>query len=209
MLKDVDVADRALLLRALALTVGAGSLMGVAVAVYLRETRHASGLVMVGTIALGLLVGVAAGFFAVGTAERAGRGMAHVVLSAGNLTPSPSFSYQESLVARGRYQEAADSFEAHLTSHPDDQDARLAMAGILAGPLHQTEAAIRLYDAVRRAPATPGHELRASQALIDLHRAVGDRGRLMAELARFAARFRGTRAGRAAREALTEMKEGR
>jgi hypothetical protein len=42
--------------------------------------------------------------------------------------------------------------------------------------------------------------------LIDLHRATGDRGGLMAELARFADRYRGTAAGEAARRELFGMK---
>ncbi len=208
MTKDVDSADRALLLRAMAVTVPAAVSMSGAVAFYLRETRHVGGVTLAGVVALGALVGIGAGYLSWWSAERTGRGLAHVLLSAGNLPPAASFSYQESLVARGRYQEAVDAFEAHLALNPEDQDARLAMAGILAGPLKQTEAAVQLYQTVRIGPS-PGYDLRASQALIDLHRATGDRGRLMAELARFADRFRGTRAGRAAKHALAALKEER
>lgn len=205
MLKDVDSGERAFLIRALSLTVSACGIISAAVAYYLAETRQASGLTMLAVVALGLLVGVALGFGSWYLAGRAGAGAAHVLLSAGNLPPAPSFSYQESLVARGRYQEAVDAFEAHLLDHPDDLDASLAMAGILAGHLRQFDQAAQVYRRVREA-GSPTHEFRAHQALIDLHRATGDRGRLMTELARFADRFRGTAAGRAARVALTEMK---
>ena len=209
MLKDVDSANRAFLLRALTGTVPAALMMSAAVTYYLRETRHVGGWAMVGVMAVGAIIGVATGVLAWVSAERAGRGLTHLLLAAGNLPPAPSFSYQESLVARGRYQEAVNSFEAHLAEHPDDQDARLAMANILAGPLHQTEAAAQIFGAVRAKARTPDDEFRAHQALIDLHRATGDRGRLMAELARFAERYRATAAGRAAREALAELKRER
>jgi len=205
MLKDVDSGERAFLIRALSLTVSATGIISAAVAFYLAETRQASVLTMVGVVALGLVVGVGLGFGAVFVAGRAGAGAAHVLLSAGNLPPAPSFSYQESLVARGKYQEAVDAFAAHLADHPDDLDASLAMAGVLAGHLGHFDQAAQVYRRVREA-GSPPHEYRAHQALIDLHRTTGDRGRLMTELARFADRFRGTAAGRAARVALTEMK---
>ncbi len=209
MLKDVDTGDRAFLFRALAGTVPAALLISAAVAFYLHETRHIGGWAMAGVVAVGAIAGAGTGFLAWVSADRTGRGIAHVLLAAGNLPPAPSFSYQESLVARGRLQEAVASFEAHLGEHPDDQDARLAMANILAGPLHQPDAAARIFRAVRARARTPSEEFRAHQALIDLHRATGDRGALMAELARFADRYRATAAGRAARELLADLKRER
>lgn len=208
MRKDVDSADRAILIRALAVTVPSAFIMSAAVAYYLRETRHVGGLVMLGVVCLGLLVGAGLGLGSWYMAGRAGAGAAHVLLAGGNLPPAPSYSFQESLVARGQYQAAVDSYEAHIAIHPNDLDARLALADVLAGHLRHFDRAARVYREVRDA-GSPPHEFRAHQALIDLYRAADDRGRLMTELARFADRFRATAAGRAARQALAEMKSGR
>lgn len=209
MLKDVDAADRAFLLRALSITIPSAVIISLAVALYLRETRHVGGLMVLATVVAGLAVGIGAGLGSWYLAGRAGAGAAHVLLAGGNLPPAPSYSYQESLVARGRYQDAVDSFAAHLLDHPRDQDARLAMADVLATHLRDLPRAVAVYQQVRAEAGNPAQEYRAHQSLIDLHRAAGDRGRLMAELSRFADRYRDTTAGRAARAALAEMKSER
>lgn len=208
MRKDVDSADRAILLRALAVTVPSAFIMSAAVAFYLRETRHVGDLAVLGVLSLGIAIGAGLGVGSWFLAGRAGAGAAHVLLAGGNLPPAPSYSYQESLVARGQYEAAVDAWEAHLAGHPGDLDAMLAMADVLAGRLRRFDDAVRVYRTVREA-GSPPHEFRAHQALIDLYRTVGDQGRLMTELARFADRFRSTTAGRAARQALAEMKSER
>jgi hypothetical protein len=63
-----------------------------------------------------------------------------------------------------------------------------------------------LYQEVRRLQPDPRQELRAANGLIDLYRRTGRRERLGAELARFAARYRGTAAGDAAARELNELK---
>jgi hypothetical protein len=47
----------------------------------------------------------------------------------------------------------------------------------------------------------------AANLLIELHRGTGRRDRLLVELARFADRYKGTRAGKHAAMALREMKQ--
>ncbi len=206
MLRDLDSADRLFLFRALATAMPAGLIMGAAAGYYLRKTGDWSGWIVLGGALAGLAIGGAAGWFAYWSAGKTSRGLVHVLTAAGNLPAAPSFSYQESLVARGRYQEAADAFAAHLVDHPLDHDARLAHASILADHLGHPDAAAKLYLAVRQTSGDAGLEYRASQSLIDLYAAAGDRGRHLAELARFAERFRGTAAGRAAKEAVAKLK---
>jgi TolA-binding protein len=110
------------------------------------------------------------------------------------------------MIAQGRYQDAADSFRQHLAVHPGDHDARLALGALLCGPGGAHAEAERLFREVQDHHPTGRQEAAASQALIDHYVATGQRGRHMAELARFAERYRGTAAGRAARQALTAMK---
>lgn len=132
---------------------------------------------------------------------------AQTVYGAGNIAPDPAHSAHESLAARGFYREAADAFRAHLVDHPGDNLARVKLAEILRVNLGAPEEAERLYLEVRRTSPSPREEMLASNLLIELYRATGQRGRLMAELARFAQRYRGTRPGTEAARALREMKE--
>ena len=52
------------------------------------------------------------------------RALVTVMTGAGNIKAAPSYSYQESLVPRGKYQEAERSYQEHLAVHPEDLDAR-------------------------------------------------------------------------------------
>jgi hypothetical protein len=122
------------------------------------------------------------------------------------LPPAPSFSYQEALIMQGKYGEATDSFRDHLLQHPSDLEARLALAALLAGPATNPAEAEREFLAVRSGGATARQDLIATEGLIALYASTGQRGRHMAELARFAERFRGTPAGEGAKRALGELK---
>ena len=63
-----------------------------------------------------------------------------------------------------------------------------------------------LYKEVQARRPSPREEAAATTGLIDQYRRTGRRDRLIVELARFAARFRGTTAGDAARRELAELK---
>jgi len=159
--------------------------------------------VLLGGSLLGLLVGLAM-YGAIGVAAG---GLIRMVTGAGNLPPAPSFSYQESLVMQGRHQEAADAYRKHLASRPADHDARLALAELLAGTLARPVDAEGEFLAVRSSDASGKQEFVAWQALIDLYARTGQRGKHLAELAKFAERYRGTIDGAAAKRVLTELKE--
>jgi len=137
----------------------------------------------------------------------ASRGLTQVLYGAGNLPPERQHSSQESLVARGFYPEAAEAFRAHLLEFPDDHAARIKLAAVMHQHLKDSAAAERLYLEVRSGQPTPKQEIMATNMLIELYRSTGQRGRLMTELARFAAKYQGTRAGEDAGRALRELKE--
>lgn len=134
------------------------------------------------------------------------RGLVQMALGAGNLPPEPQHSGIESLVARGFYREAADAYRAHLMSTPADNAARLKLAALEQQHLQHPAVAERLYLEVRANHPTPRQDTLATNLLIELYRSTGQRGRLMTELARYAARHRGTRAGEDAGRALRELK---
>ena len=155
----------------------------------------------------GGLLGLLAGLTMYGVIGVAASGIIRMVTGAGNLPPAPSFSYQESLVMQGRHREAADAYRTHLALHPSDHVARLALAELYAGTLAQPADAEREYLAVRSGGAGGKLEFVAWQALIDHYARTGQRGKHLAELAKFAEQYRGTVDGAAAKRVLTELKE--
>jgi len=173
---------------------------------YLLAKDRVGILGFIGVLLGGGVVGVLIGLAMYGAIGAAAGGLIRMVTGAGNLPPAPSFSYQEALVMQGKHREAADAYQTHLTSHPADHDARLALAALLAGPMTQHGDAEREYLAVRSGRASEKQEFVAAQALIDLYAATGQRGKHMAELSRFAERYRGTVDGAAAKRALAELK---
>jgi hypothetical protein len=160
-----------------------------------------------GVLLAGGVLGLITGLAMYGAIGAVAGGVVGMLTGAGNLKPSPSFSYQEALVMQGKHQEAVDAYRAHLTTHPDDHDARLALADLLVGPMALPVEAERELLAVRAGGASEKQEFVAAQALIDLYAATGQRGKQMAELARFAERYRGTVDGAAAKRVLAALKD--
>jgi hypothetical protein len=201
-LKDVDSAELAERLRVFTwlgctawvmLMLLEYALLGNSLAFYIFLLLDIPFLVLVGILILWI-------------SDRSARGWVAMVSGSGNLAPTPSFSLQESLIARGMYSEAAESFHGHLAAHPDDNDARLALARLQHTHLNDPASAERLYQEVRRQKPTPRQEAMASNQLIDLYRGTGATGKLKTELARYAERYPGTRAGTEAKRMLEEIK---
>ena len=183
--------------------------MAVPVIIFLNDKRGIGPWEVVGILVGAVLLGLAVGWLILVFAAATGRGLTQVMTGSGNLAPSPSFSLQESLVIRGRPDEAAQGYRDHLVLHPADLDARLALADLLATHLNDVGVAERLYLEVRGSDPTPIQERTATESLMALYRKTGNAGREMAELARFADRYQGTEAARSARLALSAMKRAR
>jgi len=205
-LPDSDLAERALRLKAVVWPVVAFTILAMAVAYYLVEQDAIGPLGAVGVVALGGLAGLGVGLLVFIASGAASSALVHLVSGAGDLEPRPSYSFQESLVARGRYGEAADAYRNHLVLHPADHEARLALAELHATHLEDAARAEGLYLEVRTGDPSDTQERRVAEGLIDLYHRTGQRGREMAELSRFADRYRGTKAGAAARLALLALK---
>jgi hypothetical protein len=141
--------------------------------------------------------------------EGTAHGFAHTVLGAGNLTPDPAHSGCESLVARGFYPEAAECFRAMIAEHPKDDLARIKLAQVYRDHLGNPGSAEALLLEVRGHATDPRQAVMAANLLIELYRATGRKDRLMVELARFADRYRGSRAATEAARTLREMKQER
>lgn len=134
-------------------------------------------------------------------------GMATSLLATRGEPHSREYSEQQALIAAGRYSDAAESFGSHLVAFPDDIEARLRLAALLAGPLADPEAAEQGYLEARQMGPSPRQETVIGNGLIDLHRKTGQRDRLKSELARFARIHDGTAAATHARGLLRQLVE--
>jgi len=201
-----DVGERVFFYRVAFLSLASCTVFAVLVALYLMDQKKiglagAAGVIVVGWIVAGVVTAV------VWTLSGAvSRGLVQTMTGAGNLAPAPSFSLQESLVARGRYQEAASSYSEHLERSPGDFHAALALAAVWRDHLGDPATSERLLLEARRRKPPPNIEFSIGNALIDIYHKTGQRGRELAELARFAERFRGRPEGIRAREALARIK---
>ena len=126
--------------------------------------------------------------------------------SAGTVAHQHEFSIQESLIARGRFDEAVESFRAHLREFPDDVPARYRLATLHLRERNDPAAAEEELLALRRRPLDPATGLLISNHLIDLYRATGQRGRLMAELTRMSKEHAGSATAEGAAKLLEELK---
>ena len=203
-----DVGERVYFFRVAFFSLASCTVFAVMVSLFLMDQKKigllgAAVVLLLGWVVAGVITTVVWTFSGV-----ASRGLVQMMTGAGNLPPAPSFSLQESLVARGRYQDAARAYEQHLERVPGDVHARLALALLWRDHLGDPATAERLLLEARRRNPPPNVEFAIGNSLIDLYHRSGQRGRELAELARFAERFRGTPEGTRAREALARIKAG-
>jgi hypothetical protein len=138
--------------------------------------------------------------------ESGATAFSRIVLATDGLPHGPAFSAEESLVARGFYREAAEQYRGYLATHPAEVEAHIRLAELYRDHLDDPAAAEQCYLRARRFPLTLRQENTIANGLIDLYRKVGRRDRMKVELARFAARYQGTRPGDEAARLLREMK---
>lgn len=132
-------------------------------------------------------------------------GMMGTLLSTRGAPHTREFSEMESLVIRGQHAEAAVRYEEFLVAFPRDTDAWMRLAALQAAELRQGARAVVTYLRARESGPTPQQERIIGNALIDLHRGLGDHHALRAELARFARLNHGTAIGRQAQDALRNL----
>ncbi|MES2123210.1 MAG: tetratricopeptide repeat protein [Gemmatimonadota bacterium] len=136
---------------------------------------------------------------------RAAHHAIHTLLAGGGEPRAPEYSAQETLLIRGQVADAIASFHSYIAHHPEDLDARIRLAQVLAREGGDAEAAEAMFLEVRIVGATLRQDVSVSNGLIDLYHASGRRAELKAELARFARQHQGTLEGRNAHERLRRM----
>lgn len=205
-LNDRDSAEQAQLIRTAFWLYPIAVIMLGVLAFWLREQGLISPLAFKVAMVLNIPL---AGVVVLGVNQlvgRAAQGLAQVMTGSGNLRPDPSFSLEDSLIARGQYEAARATLEARIGSGTEDTAVRLRLADLHARVLRNPAEAERWYLEGRKGACDDRQQAAILNGLIDLYRASGQRGRLMTELARFAATYPDTRAGGAAREELIAMK---
>ena len=210
MSKPIDhLGDRVQRIMIAVLLVGACTAIAGAVAFLLFHRHQVGGLGAAGVLLLGPALGIVLTVLVWRGAGVSSRALVTTMTASGNIKAAPSYSLQESLAARGRYQEAEQAYQEHLAAEPNDLDARLALAALIRDHARDSARAERLFLEARARMPTPAQEYAIANALIDLYHRTGQSGREMAELARFADRYRGSDGGNRARQALRRLKQER
>ena len=124
---------------------------------------------------------------------------------AGRVPYEHAYSAEEAMVAQGRYEAAAAAYREHLAADPSRLVPLARLAVLSLRHLDDPGEAERLFLEYRTRSGDP---LAMTNQLIDLYRLTGNRGRLMAELARLSAHQPTSAAGQAARKELHSLKEG-
>ena len=128
----------------------------------------------------------------------------------GSTTPhDKEYSYQESLVARGMYEEAVNAFELAVQESPEDPTPYLRVARILRDHLERHDDAARWFRRVQRdTEISGGHALLARKELIELYwHKMGEPTKAAPDLARMAEELEGTPEGERAANDLKQVKE--
>jgi len=203
-----DSAEKAQLLRIAVLLGGPALIIGVFAISFLASRAHLPAAVLLACLVL-LLPATWGLILLVEVATTRTASGVVIALHAGHTAPRPQgFSRQEALVAQGKFEDAATAYRLHLLGAPGDIAAMVALGRLLAGPLADAEGAEATYVDARRLGPVADWERIIANDLIDLYERTGQEGRLQVELARFADRFRGTKAGDAAGERLRQLKGG-
>jgi tetratricopeptide (TPR) repeat protein len=165
---DRDVAESMYRLKTLLWSsVGAG--LGALIGTF--YSLRADGPALLYIILFAVLLWALVYFGTLFVANRVGSIGSSVYFQGGGSTPARrEYSLAESLVARGRYDEALAEYERNVTQHPDDVELQLRIARLQRDAMQQPEAAAQSF---RRALAirgiSPAFDALATRELIELY----------------------------------------
>lgn len=192
-------------LRLVRITAGGLLLFGTVVAIALALTGVAPrALRLVGMFwaIYGLVAGITGGVL-----EPVIDGVSRLLTDAGLMRAGRGFSAIETLVVRGRVEEAAEAYRERALERRDRVEATVRRAALLAGPLGQPETALVELQALRDGRLGTAEDLRVGIALVDIYeRRLDAPGRAMAELRRLIDRHPDGRAIRRLRQELADLK---
>lgn len=136
-----------------------------------------------------------------------------VFANAGSMRPMSGHSEIDALVAKGRFQDAAERWLAEAATGEAPAAAMLHRAELLAGPLTDpgtAAAELTQYRDLPRRPLTAAEDVTIGLALADIYeRRLDEPTRAMFELRRLLDRYPASRHQRRIRGTLNELKERR
>ena len=157
----------------------------------------------------GAVTGCIVAWVAWRVASAAGAGFRAFIQPSGSSTPyQATYSYEESLAARGDVSGAVEAYERRMIEHPRDVELRVRAAELLAREGGDPARAAAVFREIRTIPGVAAERvLYATQRLVDLyHGPLNDDGRALVELRRIVESFPGSRAASHAREAIRRLK---
>lgn len=203
-LKDVDAAERVMRLRALVFGVY-GGMLGAALGFFLAQRGAPLWVAVLCPVAGWILVSLGTLLIASSAGSAASTLYAP---SSGAPLRKKEHSQAESLVARGRYQEAVDAFEVAVAEDPSDATPYLRIARVYRDHLGKPEDAARWFRrALRESKMPEGTAFLTRKELVELftHRMAAPE-RALPDLARMAEELAGTPEGEWAAAELREIK---
>jgi len=204
-LRDLDTMERGVLTIAL---LGAipGFVVGAMLGYFLRQNGHPVWLAVLCALAGAAFVPAVALY----VTGRAGALAARLHAPPGRSTPPKrEYSFAESLVARGAYEEAITAFELALAADPSDPTPYLRIARVYRDHLDRPEDAVRWFRrALAESEAPRGVATLARRELAELYvDRLGQPARAAPMLARMAEEMAGTEDGTWAARTLARVKE--
>lgn len=158
----------------------------------------------------GFVIGCSVVFVVTKTiSESSGSAAGTIYHPSGRSTPvKHEYSYAESLVARGRYEEATVAYEVAVSEFPDDPEPYLRIARLYRDKLEEYEQAVFWFKRARNDSAiSSGQELLATQEIIEVYRdKLRTPKRAIPELARLLDRFPDNQTAGWARTELARLK---
>lgn len=131
------------------------------------------------------------------------------LFSAGNIKRQHEFSKQETLIIRGQLDEAVESFRLHLMEFPDDIAGRYRLATLHLRERNDPAAAEGEFQNIRRRPHDRSMAMLLANHFVDIYRASGQTGKLMAELNKMMKEWPGTPMAEGAAKLLEETRRER
>jgi len=194
-------------LKAFTLSLQPAALVGVLT--FIMLLRDGFLVALAGAVLAFFLTSGGMGLIVVAIAHVYARGVMSFLAPSGRSTPSPDdYSYEKSLLVRGKVDEALLALDVRLANRPDDPALCLFAADAYAREGRNPSKAARLYGRVREMEgASPEQDYRATNRLIDLYMGpLDDSARAEAELERISTRHAGTTAAAHAEQALRTLR---
>ena len=163
---------------------------------------------MLWAVGLSLVLAATAGGAGIMTGRMAEKGWRHFAVD-GSTTPyEEQYSHEQSLVMRGRIDDALESFEAIVQGNRDAVRPRVRAAELYSREKANHVRAAQLLVEVQCIPTTRvGDFVYATHRLVDLYTGpLNEPGRAMVELRRLIERLPGSPAAEQARDALATLK---